>query len=214
LTAKKEQEGQKGLGVLFAPFCPSCSFFAVNLPQAVSALTSMNRPYAPPLHLPPRVVYKVGAPFGRKIAPITDRRRRLMARSILAIFAGFLITLALLALSAMLAAGLLAGTPLLAARLGLSAAVAALGGYATGAIAGRLPALHALVLAGLLFFLSLLAFAQSASQPQAAAQPRWYTLTLLLVTPLGVYAGGLLRLLSLKRQGRERQRTGADRGRA
>jgi hypothetical protein len=127
-----------------------------------------------------------------------------MARSILAIFAGFFITLALLALSAMLAVQLTAGAPQSAARLALSALVAVFGGYVTGAIAGRLPALHALVLAGFVFFLGLLALSQPAAQPQATAQPRWYTLALLLVTPLGVYAGGLLRSLSLKKQNRGR----------
>jgi hypothetical protein len=123
-----------------------------------------------------------------------------MARSILAIFAGFLLTMALLGLSAMLAVQFTVGAAQLAARLGLSAAAAALGGYATGAVAGRLPALHALVVAGFVFFLSLFALAQSAAQPQAAAQPRWFTLTLLVVTALGVYAGGLLRLMRSKKK--------------
>jgi hypothetical protein len=126
-----------------------------------------------------------------------------MARSILAIFAGFGLTGALLTLSAALATHFFAGTPLLAARLVLSAALAALSGYATGAIAGRLPALHALVVAGLLSFLGLLAFSQAANQPQAAAQPRWYTVTLLLVAPLGVYLGGLLRRLHSKSKGNQ-----------
>lgn len=127
-----------------------------------------------------------------------------MARSVLAIFAGSLLTMALLALSKIIAVQLLVGTPRLAALLTLSVMVAVLGGYVTGAIAGRLPVLHALVPAGLLFFLGLPAFSQVANHPQAAAQPRWYTITLLLMTLLGVYAGGLLRLLSLKRQGRGR----------
>lgn len=122
-----------------------------------------------------------------------------MARTILAVLAGFLLTMALLTLATMLTTKAFVGTPQFAARLTLSAAVALLGGYTTALLAGRLPALHALVVAGAIFFLGLMAYAQTANQQQAIGQPRWYTLTLLILTPLCVFGGGVLRFLRVRR---------------
>lgn len=118
-----------------------------------------------------------------------------MARSILAVFTGFIVTAVLLTLGTIGAAKWMVGTPQMTARVVFSAVVAAFGGYVTAAIAGRLPALHALVLAGLFFFLGIMAFAQTTKEQQAAGQPRWYTLTLLIITPLCVFLGGVIRFL-------------------
>jgi len=74
-------------------------------------------------------------------------------------------------------------------NLGYSFLAAAAGGYVTAWVATANPLIHVLVLA-----LTVLALAaMSALQPRGK-QPVWYQLSLVVISPVGVLAGGLLRL--------------------
>jgi hypothetical protein len=74
-------------------------------------------------------------------------------------------------------------------NLGYSFLAAAGGGYVTAWIAQHNPLIHVLALA----IIVLLLAAMSALQ-QRGQQPVWYMLALVALTPLGVLAGGLVRL--------------------
>lgn len=74
-------------------------------------------------------------------------------------------------------------------NLGYSFLAAAAGGYVTAWIAAHNPLVHVLALA----ITALLLAALSALQ-QRGEQPVWYMLALVAFTPLGVFAGGLVRL--------------------
>jgi hypothetical protein len=74
-------------------------------------------------------------------------------------------------------------------NLGYSLLAAAVGGYITAWIAGQNPLIHVLALA----IIALLLAALSALQHRAK-QPVWYLLVLVAITPIGVFAGGLIRL--------------------
>ena len=74
-------------------------------------------------------------------------------------------------------------------NLGYSLAAAMVGGYVTAWIAQENPLIHALFLALVVLLLSALSALQ-----QRGLQPIWYQLTLIALTPVGVIAGGLLRL--------------------
>jgi len=74
-------------------------------------------------------------------------------------------------------------------NLGYSFLAAAAGGYITAWAAQRNPLIHVLALA-----LAVLAMAGLSALQQRGQQPVWYMLTLVALSPLGVLAGGLVRL--------------------
>lgn len=74
-------------------------------------------------------------------------------------------------------------------NLGYSFVAAGAGGYVTAWVAANNSLYHVLVLAIVVLALSALSALQ-----QRATQPVWYALTLVGLTPLGVLAGGLVRL--------------------
>jgi hypothetical protein len=74
-------------------------------------------------------------------------------------------------------------------NLGYSFAAAIAGGYVTAWIARDNPLIQALALALIVLLLAALSALQQRGQ-----QPIWYQLTLIALTPAGVFLGGLLRL--------------------
>ena len=74
-------------------------------------------------------------------------------------------------------------------NLGYSFLAAAAGGYVTSWIAGANPLVHVLALGMVVLALAALSALQSRGK-----QPIWYQLALVAISPLGVLAGGLLRL--------------------
>jgi quinol-cytochrome oxidoreductase complex cytochrome b subunit len=74
-------------------------------------------------------------------------------------------------------------------NIGYSFAAAAAGGYVTAWIAQQNPLIHALALAIAVLLLSALSALQQRGQ-----HPVWYLLALVAITPVGVLAGGLIRL--------------------
>jgi len=77
-------------------------------------------------------------------------------------------------------------------NLGYSFMAAAAGGYVTAAIAVANPLLHVLALGMVVLALAALSALQSRGK-----QPIWYQLSLVAISPLGVLAGGLVRLRML-----------------
>ena len=73
--------------------------------------------------------------------------------------------------------------------LGASFLAAATGGYMTAWVAAANPLIHVLALALVVLALSALSALQSRGK-----QPVWYQLALVAITPIGVLAGGLVRL--------------------
>ena len=74
-------------------------------------------------------------------------------------------------------------------NLGYSFLAAAAGGYVTAWVAAANPLIHVLALAMVVLALAALSALQS-----RAKQPVWYALSLLAISPIGVFAGGLVRL--------------------
>jgi len=74
-------------------------------------------------------------------------------------------------------------------NLGYSFAAAMAGGWVTGWVARDNPLLHVLALALIVLLLAALSALEQRGQ-----QPVWYQLTLVALTPAGVFLGGLLRL--------------------
>ena len=74
-------------------------------------------------------------------------------------------------------------------NLGYSFLAAAAGGYVTAWIAVHNPLVHVLALA-----ITVLLLAALSALQQRGEQPVWYMLALVALTPLGVFAGGLVRL--------------------
>jgi hypothetical protein len=74
-------------------------------------------------------------------------------------------------------------------NVGYSFLAAAAGGYVTALAARANPLIHVLALALIVLLLAALSAMQSRGK-----QPIWYQLTLVAITPLGVFAGGLVRL--------------------
>jgi hypothetical protein len=74
-------------------------------------------------------------------------------------------------------------------NLGYSFLAAAAGGYVTAWIAKANPLYHVMALAIIVLALAALSAMQSKGK-----QPVWYQLTLVAITPIGVLAGGLVRL--------------------
>ena len=74
-------------------------------------------------------------------------------------------------------------------NLGYSFLAAAAGGYVTAWLAAANPLYHVLALGIIVLALAALSALQSKGK-----QPVWYQLTLVALTPLGVLAGGLVRL--------------------
>lgn len=74
-------------------------------------------------------------------------------------------------------------------NLGYSFLAAAAGGYVTAWIAQANPLVHVLALGMVVLALAALSALQSRGK-----QPIWYQLALVAISPLGVLAGGLLRL--------------------
>ncbi len=70
-------------------------------------------------------------------------------------------------------------------NLGYSFLAAAAGGYVTAWIAQHNPLFHVLALA-----ITVLLLAALSALQQRGQQPVWYMLTLVALTPLGVFAGG------------------------
>jgi heme A synthase len=123
-------------------------------------------------------------------------------QSILGIVAGFVVTAACVILGTLLAVSALLpklesgkpGSPTptyLAANILVSIAAAVLGGYVAAFIAGRLPLLHAGILAALFFVLGI----SSVVQGPQPGQPAWYPFAMLLIAPAGILIGGYLRSL-------------------
>jgi len=77
----------------------------------------------------------------------------------------------------------------IAVNLGYSFLAAAAGGYVTAWAAEANPLIHVLALA-----LVVLALAALSALQQRGKQPIWYQLSLVAIAPIGVLAGGLLRL--------------------
>jgi hypothetical protein len=74
-------------------------------------------------------------------------------------------------------------------NLGYSFLAAAAGGYVTAWLSAANPLIHVLVLG-----IVVLAMGGLSALQAKGKQPVWYALTLLAVAPLGVLAGGLVRL--------------------
>lgn len=74
-------------------------------------------------------------------------------------------------------------------NIGYSFVAAAAGGYVTAWIARANPLVHVLALGLIVLLLAALSALQSRGK-----QPIWYQLTLVAIAPLGVLAGGLIRL--------------------
>ena len=74
-------------------------------------------------------------------------------------------------------------------NLGYSFLAAAAGGYVTAWVAQHNPLIHVLALA-----IAVLLLAALSALQQRGQQPIWYALTLVAITPLGVLAGGFVRL--------------------
>jgi hypothetical protein len=74
-------------------------------------------------------------------------------------------------------------------NLGYSFLAAAAGGYVTSWVAAANPMYHVMALGLIVLVLAALSALQSRGK-----QPIWYQLTLVAITPLGVLAGGLVRL--------------------
>jgi hypothetical protein len=74
-------------------------------------------------------------------------------------------------------------------NLGYSFLAASAGGYVTAWLAQANPLVHVLALA-----ITVLLIAALSALQQRGQQPVWYMLTLVAVTPVGVLAGGLIRL--------------------
>jgi hypothetical protein len=122
-----------------------------------------------------------------------------MMHSIIAIIAGFATMALLVIISTAAATRLMLGSAMsdtsarptgayLAVNLSYSLVFAALGGYISAAIATRAPLMHALILAGFVLLMGLMSLPQSWGK-----QPKWYSITICLVSPICVIAGGLLR---------------------
>jgi hypothetical protein len=74
-------------------------------------------------------------------------------------------------------------------NLGYSFIAAGAGGYVTAWAAAANPLIHVLALGIVVLAMSALSALQSKGK-----QPIWYALTLLALTPMGILAGGLVRL--------------------
>ncbi len=74
-------------------------------------------------------------------------------------------------------------------NLGYSFLSAAAGGYVTAWVAAANPLIHVLALA-----LTVLALAALSALQLRGKQPIWYQLTLVAISPIGVAAGGFVRL--------------------
>jgi hypothetical protein len=74
-------------------------------------------------------------------------------------------------------------------NLGYSFLAAAAAGYVTARVAAANPLYHVLALA-----IIVLAIAALSAMQQRGKQPIWYQLTLIALSPLGVFAGGIIRL--------------------
>ena len=74
-------------------------------------------------------------------------------------------------------------------NLGYSFLAAAAGGYVTALLAVANPLFHVLALGIIVLALAALSAMQSKGK-----QPIWYQLTLIALTPIGILAGGLVRL--------------------
>lgn len=74
-------------------------------------------------------------------------------------------------------------------NLGYSFLAAAAGGYVTAWLSAANPLVHVLALA-----ITVLLLAALSALQQRGQQPIWYMLTLIALTPVGVLAGGFLRL--------------------
>jgi hypothetical protein len=74
-------------------------------------------------------------------------------------------------------------------NLGYSFLAAAAGGYVTAWLSAANPLIHVLVLGIVVLAMGALSVLQAKGK-----QPVWYALTLLAIAPLGVLAGGLVRL--------------------
>ncbi len=77
-------------------------------------------------------------------------------------------------------------------NLGYSFLAAAAGGYVTALLAAANPLFHVLALGIIVLALAALSALQSKGK-----QPIWYQLTLVALTPIGVLAGGLVRLRAM-----------------
>jgi len=74
-------------------------------------------------------------------------------------------------------------------NLGYSFLAAAAGGYVTAWAAAANPLIHVLALA-----MTVLAMAALSALQMRGKQPVWYQLSLVAISPIGVLAGGLVRL--------------------
>ena len=121
-----------------------------------------------------------------------------IVRAFMALFAGFLTMAVLVGVATALLMKLAPewvgekGNPrrgYIALNLGYSFIAAIAGGYVTAWMAQANPLIHVLALALIVLLLSALSALQ-----QRGMQPIWYQLTLLAMTPIGVFIGGIVRL--------------------
>ena len=124
-----------------------------------------------------------------------------MLRSVLSVLAGFAAMAVLIMVATIVASRLMLGTrgreemmkakptrAFITVNLVYSAAFAIFGGFLTACIATHAPLKHALVLAGLMFFMGIFSFFQTAG----SNQPKWYGLTLVVLGPACAVLGGWL----------------------
>jgi hypothetical protein len=131
-------------------------------------------------------------------------KKNYMVRSILSVFAGFVLMAVLVMIATGLAAKMMLHAPdmrsamklkptpaYLAVNLIYSGFFAMAGGFAAAILAGRAPVMHALALAALMFVLGLVSLFQNTD----SQQPRWYAVTLLVLGPVCAILGGYLQSL-------------------
>lgn len=84
------------------------------------------------------------------------------------------------------------GTTFVAVSLAVRLVISVLAGFLTALAAPRAPRLHACVLAAILVFFSLASLAGLSASGDPYG-PAWYPIAMLVMGPIGVFAGGVLR---------------------
>lgn len=107
-------------------------------------------------------------------------------RSIVAVLGGFMFMTMIASVGASIVAGVLGGA--VAASLFVSAIAAITGGWVAARIGSNAPFQHAVALAALIAFMTILVWANAADP-----QPAWYIPAIGLIGVGGVLAGGRLR---------------------
>ena len=127
-----------------------------------------------------------------------------MVRTVLAIFAGYILTAVLVVLTTSVVAGIMVGTgpdaaptpPYLVVNVLYSAAFAAVGGYVAARLGQRSPILHGIGLGFLMLVVGMLASLGPPPQPdmaQLARQPSWYGPLMTAIGPVFAVLGSAFR---------------------